>query len=140
MHRETRTLRGESGFVVGLAARDTSVSEARFAFATWLRDFADDEAVHDMAVVLSELATNATASAAEGTAGEIRAHVHGDELHLQVSNAVGDADVRRWDLDDPLRGGGRGLVIVRAYTDSMEIETVDGSVTVRCVRRLNKEP
>ena len=46
------------------------------------------------------------------------------------------ADVARWDLDDPLRGGGRGLLIVRAYTDTMEIDSVGGTVVVRCARRV----
>jgi len=44
-----------------------------------------------------------------------------------------DAD-RRWDLDDPLRAGGRGLLIVRSLVDDLDID-VDpeaGSTTVRC--------
>jgi anti-sigma regulatory factor (Ser/Thr protein kinase) len=136
VQRERAIPQADGGLVLELTDRTTSVTAARHAFATWLQGLADDETVNDMTVVLSELASNATAGAAEGSASEVRASVRGDELRLEVTNAVGDDDVRRWDLDDPLRGGGRGLLIVRAYTDAVEIETAHGSVTVCCVRRL----
>lgn len=134
----SRSSRGE--FAWRLDAAAGSISEARHAFESWLRELVPvDDDVHDMTVVLSELASNAASGAAEGTAPEIRAHVAGDDLHLEVLNRVHDdaSGVARWDLDDPLRGGGRGLLIVRAYTDSLEIDTVDGAVRVRCVRRLD---
>ena len=121
-----------------LAPELDAVPIARRAFEGWLRS-ADvtDEDVHDLTVVLSELAANAVNGAAPGTQPEVEAWLEGSVLHLDVANHVDDAgDVRRWDLDDQLRGGGRGLLIVRAYTDSMEIDTDHGRVWVRCTRRL----
>lgn len=91
-----------------------------------------------MAVVLSELASNAAAGAAAGSQAEIHASIEDGMVCLEVRNRVagGVPDVARWDLDDPLRGGGRGLLIVRAYTDSMEIDSAGGVVVVRCARRV----
>jgi len=126
-------------FTWRLAADLDAVPLARRAFEGWLRDAdvpADD--AHDLTVVLSELASNAANGAAPGTDARVEAWLEGSVLHLDVANRVDEtsADVRRWDLDDQLRGGGRGLLIVRAYTDSMEVDTVDGEVWVRCTRRL----
>ena len=133
----SRSSRGD--FAFRLAADTGAIPAARQAFETWLRATgASDDDVHDMAVVLSELASNAAVGAAPGTTGNIRASLDAGELLLEVGNQVADddTDVLRWDLDDPLRGGGRGLLIVRAYTDSMEVDSDGRSVTVRCRRRL----
>jgi anti-sigma regulatory factor (Ser/Thr protein kinase) len=122
-----------------LDARPGAIVDTRRDFEAWLRGtLAEDDDVHDMAVVLSELASNAAAGAATGSQAEIFATIEGDHVCLEVRNRVADGapEVTRWDLDDPLRGGGRGLLIVRAYTDSMEIDSVDGTVVVRCARRV----
>lgn len=51
-----------------------------------------------------------------------------------MSDWVSPAD--RWDLDDPLRTGGRGLLIVSALVDHVEAEhDVTNSCTVVRVRR-----
>lgn len=132
-----------SDFRWSLAVGTDAVPAARHAFESWLRQHArSDDDVHDMAVVLSELASNAAIGAAAGTTGSIRARVEAGELHLEVMNDVetDDTDILRWDLGDPLRGGGRGLLIVRAYTDTMEVESAGRAVTVRCTRRLDVAP
>lgn len=122
-----------------LDARPDAITETRRDFEAWLRTtVAEDDDVHDMAVVLSELASNAAAGAAAGSHAEIHARIEGDQICLEVRNRIAGAvaDVDRWDLDDPLRGGGRGLLIVRAYTDSLEIVSVGRTVVVRCARRV----
>jgi anti-sigma regulatory factor (Ser/Thr protein kinase) len=133
----TRSSRGR--FAWPLPADASAIPAARHAFEAWLREngaSADD--VHDMAVVLSELASNAALGAAPGTTAHIQAGVVGDSVELEVRNQVDsvDTDALRWDLDDPLRGGGRGLLIVRAYTDTLEVDSAGGAVIVRCRRRL----
>lgn len=139
--KEARAARTRSSdFTWSLSVGADAVPTARHAFETWLRQHArSDDDVHDMAVVLSELASNAAIGAAPGTAGSIHARVEAGELQLEVANDVeaDDTDVLRWDLDDPLRGGGRGLLIVRAYTDTMEVDSDGRAVTVRCTRRLD---
>jgi len=130
---------GQRAFERHLDASADSIVDARRAFEDWLRAaLAEEDDVHDLTVVLSELASNAVAGAVEGSKPLVHASIEGSEVCLEVRNQVrgGAADVGRWDLDDPLRGGGRGLLIVRAYTDSMEIDSVEGAVVVRCARRV----
>lgn len=146
MNRASATRTDAGRFTWRLDADLDAVPIARRAFETWLRD-ADvvDDDVHDLAVVLSELAANAANGAATGTQARIEAHIERRtdhrNLHLDVANHVdpATAEVRRWDLDDELRGGGRGLLIVRAYTDSMDIDTDGSQVFVRCTRRLERK-
>jgi len=130
---------GYRAFDRHLDASPDAIVDARRAFEAWLRGaLADEDDVHDLAVVLSELASNAVDGAAVGSRPIVHARIDGGEVCLEVRNDVreGSTDIGRWDLDDPLRGGGRGLLIVRAYTDSMEIDSIDGAVLVRCVRRV----
>ena len=92
-----------------------------------------------MAVVLSELASNAVEGGdPEQPDAHVQAEVVDEVLEIVVSNRTPPAvkGVRRWDLDDTLRGGGRGLVIVRAYTDSLAVDSTGDLVSVRCTRRL----
>jgi anti-sigma regulatory factor (Ser/Thr protein kinase) len=136
--KASSTSRG--GFAWHLDASASAIAEARSAFEAWLREVgAVEDDVQDMAVVLSELASNAAAGAAPGSGADISAVLDRDELRLEVANRIDSRldDITRWDLDDPLRGGGRGLLIVRAYTDSMEVLSADETVTVRCRRRLD---
>ncbi|HEX4901166.1 MAG TPA: ATP-binding protein [Acidimicrobiales bacterium] len=128
-------------FTWRLVADLDAVPIARRAFEGWLRDIrVSDDDVHDLTVVLSELGSNAANGAAPGTHARIESWLDGEVLHLAVANRVDEAatDIQRWDLDDQLRGGGRGLLIVRAYTDSMEIDTAGGEVSVLCTRRLDQ--
>lgn len=139
VYAESATSAAQGEFTWHLATDPQPVAEARRAFETWLAgaEVPDDD-IADLAVVLSELASNAVAGA-DGTGGaDIHAALHDDDLVLEVVNGLPDDahDVRRWDLDDPLRGGGRGLMIVRAYTDTMSIDSTGGAVRVRCTRRV----
>lgn len=110
-----------------LPATAASVATARRALVDWLRDVAvaGDEVVDDLAVVVSELAANATRTAeVHGGSVTVQAAVRDGAVVLRVGNP---ADMwvpptHRWDMDDPLRGGGRGLQIVRAFVDELRVE------------------
>jgi anti-sigma regulatory factor (Ser/Thr protein kinase) len=141
VHQDSATRRTQGGFAWELGADPGSIGEARQAFITWLQQVSsDDELLQDMSVVVSELASNALDGGDPGSpVAEVRADLDGDVLQVVVSNRLpaGVTDIRHWDLDDPLRGGGRGLMIVRAYTDSLAVDSTGGTVSVRCTRRLD---
>lgn len=144
MHSDSVARRTHGDFAWRLGTGPGSIGSARQAFDTWLRQVATDaELLEDMSVVVSELASNALDGGHPTKPdAEIRAEVDADLLHLVVSNRLPDGmvDIRHWDLDDPLRGGGRGLMIVRAYTDSLSVDSTGGTVSVRCTRRLDLAP
>lgn len=127
-------------FSLTCAADPAAISGVRRDFGAWLRLWVvDDEAVEDMTVVLSELLANAVRAAglADGTV-HVLACAEDGAVVLAVRNPtvewVQTSD--RWDLDDPLRAGGRGLLIVRSLVDDLEVERDEraGSTTVRSRR------
>jgi len=135
---KSATTRSQGEFAWHLGTETGGISAAREAFDVWLQDAgATEEERGDLTVVVSELASNAVEGTSDGSA-EVRAWLRDGEIGLEVTNRVSDDhdDAQRWDLDDPLRGGGRGLLIVRAYTDSMQVHSSADSVVVRCTRRL----
>lgn len=141
MHGDNATRRTQADFAWRLGTGPGSIGAARQAFDSWLRELVSDaEVLEDMSVVVSELTSNALdgGDPAEPDA-QIRAEVEAGMLLLVVTNRLpaGAAEIRHWDLDDPLRGGGRGLMIVRAYTDSLSVDSTGGAVSVRCTRRLD---
>lgn len=141
MHGNSATERTQGEFAWRLSSGSGSILSAREAFDSWLRQTTSDvELLEDMSVVVSELVSNALDGApTDEPDAEVRAQIDDRMLRLVVSNRLpeGMADIRHWDLDDPLRGGGRGLMIVRAYTDSLAVDSTGGAVQVRCTRRLD---
>lgn len=127
-------------FVSRLHARVDEIPAKRRQFVDWMRRVRlDSETIGDLEVVFSELVTNAVA--ASGTTSDhvqIRAQVDGAVLLLEVSNATRDPETLPLsipDLDDPLRASGRGLLITRAFVDSMDIEIQHPDrLVVRCCR------
>lgn len=122
-----------------MAADRSEIGQARSALAQWLRaGSVDHDVLEDLGVVASELLANAIdASPGDGTValrGTNEAAVVTLEAINRVSDWVSPAD--RWDLDDPLRTGGRGLLIVSALVDHVEAEhDVSNFCTVVRVRR-----
>lgn len=117
-----------------------AVADARTAFERWLRGTeASEDTVHELTVVFSELVANAV-DASPGVHQEIEAvaWTEGGNIVLRVANPVTSSavPVMEPDLSDPLRTGGRGLLIVRAYTDSVEVESDDGTIAICCARRI----
>jgi len=142
VHADSATRRTVGEFAWRLGDGPGSIGSARQAFASWLRQTTTDpEVLDDMSVVVSELASNALdGGPVGGHHAEVRAEIQDQVLHLVVSNRLPDgaSEIRHWDLEDPLRGGGRGLMIVRAYTDSLSVDSTGGTVSVRCTRRLRR--
>ena len=129
-----------SPFRTTLGVHPADTGAARNDFVRWMDGAGVDEAVAgELAVVFSELAANA-ANASPGTEdpAEVSAWTEPDSVVIEISNRVGGVSRRRrrWDLSDPLRSGGRGLMIVRAYTDDIAFQATDDTVVVRCRRLL----
>jgi anti-sigma regulatory factor (Ser/Thr protein kinase) len=123
---------------------DTSViGEARRGFTAWLQRWVPDEdVVDDLVLVLSELLANAVrATQSDRAAVQVLAAADGRDVVLEVRNPRTtwvDAD-NRWDLSDPLRAGGRGLMIVESLVDHVAVEHDDhaGITTVRSRRTVH---
>lgn len=131
-------LRFESSFPPSLA----TLSGPRETFSRWLTDDGTDAStVEELTIVYSELVSNAATH--RGTSdGPIRTEAwrDGADVVLTVENPGADegGGVRHWDLADALRGGGRGLMLVRAFTDSIEaLRSRRGALMIRCRRHLS---
>ncbi len=117
---------------------------ARRDFAHWLdRCQVARHIIDELATTFSELTANAVNAAAH-TASEaaVSAWRDGNDLVLEVVNATPGPTrpAQRWDLQDQLRSGGRGLQIVHAFVDSVEIDQDErGRLIVRCRRSLTGE-
>ena len=128
-------------FSVRFGATVGSVPGGRRNFVGWMRAAElDPETIDDLEVVFSELAANAVAASPAPTDDvHVRAQIDAELLVLEVSNRMEDPKLlpRAPDLDDPLRSNGRGLLIARAFVDSVDVE-ISGSdrLLVRCCRRL----
>ena len=124
---------------LGVGPADTGT--ARSAFVAWMGGAGvDDDVAGELAVVFSELAANAAkASPPSDDPAKVAAWTEPDSVVIEVSNRVGTVPRRRprWDLSDPLRSGGRGLMIVRAYTDDIAFQATGDTVVVRCRRLLS---
>ncbi len=120
-------------------ANSAQLADTRWDFSAWLSSLcAETERVEELLVVVSELGANAVeASPSGGPPATIEAWLSRNELAIEVVNQVGSTpDGSSWDLDDPLRTGGRGLMLVSAFTDDVEVEAEGETVRVRCVAEL----
>lgn len=125
---------------------DTAViAHARNEFSAWLsRVTLDDAAVDELTIVLSELLANAVRASGTGPTSLIHvlACFDGTDITLEVRNDLGDwvPAQDRWDLADPLRGGGRGFVIVESLVDELEVDHDPraGTTTVRSRRAVDQ--
>ena len=130
-------------FELSFPPSDEAVGPARRRFSAWLHRRTDDDVADELEVVFSELATNAVNGSPPG-AEEVtgRAWYEGETLVVDITNRIDPAGSPGpagscWDLQDPLRTGGRGLVIAEAFVDSMEVTLEPGQrLVVRCRRRL----
>jgi anti-sigma regulatory factor (Ser/Thr protein kinase) len=132
----------DDAFQTSFPPRTDALARARKSFSAWLRRRTQGDAVDELEIVFSELAANAVDASPDG-ADEVtgRAWCEGSDLVLDLVNrtdpAASSVPAARWDLDDPLRTGGRGLVITEALVDSMEVRLAPGQrIVVRCRRRL----
>ena len=126
-------------------AATAALPRARGDLADWLRLQGVPDVVNDeLLVVASELLSNAiSASQDPDQELEVAASVDDDCVTLEVTNPPASEFrvVDRWDYDDPLRPGGRGLIIVESLVDDLAIAppTRDRSLSVRCQRRFTPD-
>jgi PAS domain S-box-containing protein len=118
-----------------------AVSLARHFFTDWLcNQPADISALDDLLVMVSELCTNAVRAASGAPGGvSLRAWDEGDRLVLEVEDDGGGNNAFELPdeehLPDPEATGGRGLFLVRALADAIDVlPGADGTI-VRVTRR-----
>ena len=94
---------------------------------------ASNDIVEQLQLVVSELATNAMQY---NDAETLTVTVSGDGTSwtIDVTNADGLLDIGAPALPDPSALSGRGLFIVDAVMDRVELVEVDGRLHVRCVK------
>ena len=129
-------------FAIAFDADVLAVPRSRRDFVGWCRAAElPSDTVDDLEVVFSELTANAVAASPEPTDEvRVRAEVDAGMFVLSVSNRTDDPQRMppAPDLDDPLRSNGRGLLIARAFVDSVDIEVEEPDrLLVRCCRRLH---
>jgi anti-sigma regulatory factor (Ser/Thr protein kinase) len=117
-----------------------AMAEVRREVRRWLDERGTPAAVvEELVLAADELCTNAV-EAADGGMVELVVRHDGSAIHLAVSNAGHAApDLSRPDPrpDDALQDRGRGLEIVRAFTDSLAIVNVDGRTVARAMKLLS---
>ncbi|MGB3735281.1 MAG: ATP-binding protein [Ilumatobacter sp.] len=94
---------------------------------------ASDDIVEQLQLVVSELATNAMQY---NDADMLTVSVRGDDSSwtIEVSNADGLAEIDAPALPNPDVLAGRGLFLVDAVMDRVELVDIDGRLHVRCVK------
>jgi anti-sigma regulatory factor (Ser/Thr protein kinase) len=131
-------------FVSHFDAQVHEVPAHRRDFVDWMHGAdVDDDTVDDLGVVFSEVAANAVAASPD-TSDDVRVRAQLDDddvLVLEISNRAerpGHSAAPPPEQDDPLRQRGRGLVIARAYLDSLCMEPLlPDRFIVRCRRRIS---
>lgn len=114
------------------------LSDVRAEFGEWLRGIeVGTDLVDDLLIVVSELAANAVReSAPDADLPTVTAWSEADTVWLEVTNEVDTAthdEIKaEWDLDDPLRTGGRGLLVVSALVDDVDVNVEGRRLSVRC--------
>jgi anti-sigma regulatory factor (Ser/Thr protein kinase) len=136
MSLQPSTRRFSSRPLASLAALAT----VREEFAGWLAEITDaEDKVQDLSVVISELVANAVRGTPEGREpASVSAWLDDHDVErtvvLEVANHVEDVTVpdADWDLEDPLRTGGRGLLLVSAFVDDVHVEVEGDLLIIRC--------
>ncbi len=100
---------------------------------------ASEERIEDLSVVISELGANAVRGTPPGAdPATVTAWTEDQRVVLEVANRVEDLTVpdADWDFDDPLRTGGRGLLLVSAFVDDVSVEVEGDLLVIRCTTQL----
>ena len=117
-----------------------ALAAVREEFVEWLAGLTrSEERIEDLSVVISELGANAVRGTPEGAEPAwVSAWVEDEGLVLEVANRVEEITVPDvdWDLEDPLRTGGRGLLLVSAFVDDVHVDVDDDVLLIRCTTAL----
>lgn len=114
---------------------------ARHVLANWLELLpgVDVDGIDDLLIAGSELVTNAVRHASGHSAAvSLRARTEGDAVVVEVED---DGDGFAWPVAHVMADvvvhdeNGRGLFIVEALTDDLEVCAARGRTTVRCIKR-----
>lgn len=131
LHPDRRFERHELASMMELAA-------VREEFRHWLASLSDDDdRIAELAVILSELGANAIeASPPHRPPARLHAWIDDGACTVEVVNHLSGRETEDWDLDDPLRTGGRGLMLVSAFADQVEVDAGGDTIIIRCTARL----
>lgn len=135
-----RTTRSALGpFEHRLSPSMAAVSVSRGLLREWLvRVPVDADAVHDLLLAATELCANAVEHASwEGNGVVIRARTDGADVVLEVEDDGGSLHWPHLALEppDPQAEHGRGLWLVRTFTDEVTPEMEGARTLIRCVKR-----
>jgi anti-sigma regulatory factor (Ser/Thr protein kinase) len=122
-----------------VAARPDAIGKARRA----LVGLAVAETIRaDIALVMSELVTNAIRHAGLSDSDPISVHITSDESRVRLAVRDGGPGFARPALEghDPLTPGGHGYVIVAALSDTWGIDCAGDGCTVWCEFEVGDEP
>ncbi len=113
---------------------DRSLSRARADIAEWLQHRGgNDDTVERAVLIASELATNALHATPGAPFTVLLASVSPDHVELTIGNPnVGASIPPRcdWTIDDVLAPQGRGLAIVAALSEDVEVRIANDRVLV----------
>jgi anti-sigma regulatory factor (Ser/Thr protein kinase) len=130
-----RALRMGAKLEMRLAAEPRVLSSLRQTLRRWMREHhVSDKVMQDVLVATGEACNNAIEHGAAPLGGwfEIEAEIDGD-LNVVVRSA-GDWRAPRED------GGGRGLPVMEALMDHVDVDRSGRGIVVRMQRKLDGEP
>ncbi len=116
-----------------LPARPQALGGLRNALGRWLRAAgANESELFDITLSASEAATNAVEHAygAREASFTVSCEHDGEQVTIAVH------DIGRWRTTRP-HGGGRGLEIMRALLDAVEVDSCEEGTVVRMTKRLS---
>lgn len=120
-----------------VAAEMASVRVARRFVQTVLPDAVPVDVASDLTLATSELVTNAVENGS-GTAIQVTVRVAEDAASVTVTStgeSVPVAAVEQWQIADADALSGRGLGIVRAVADEIEVARSGDSLAITLIRR-----
>jgi PAS domain S-box-containing protein len=120
-------------FELELGSEPGELAAMRALLRRWLRfGDSDDTEIAEILTATGEAAANAIehgGSVAGGPPFEVSGRLDGDEVEIVVRDSGGWRERRRSE-------GGRGLVLMRALMDSVDVDSTPDGTTVRMRRRL----
>ncbi|MBK5222037.1 MAG: ATP-binding protein [Acidimicrobiia bacterium] len=135
-----RPMTWHSGPALHLHFRATvdCVPMSRHRLVGWLGAMnIDRNIIGELALVVTELVTNAVeASPSAAAEVSLRARIHNRDVVLEVTDQGGGFNLDHDAAPRPEQIRGRGLPIVQASVDLVEVERFDGQTRVLATRRL----
>jgi PAS domain S-box-containing protein len=125
-----RTIPMSDRFEVQLPTEPEALASMRSVLRRWLRHLdGSEQEIADVVTACGEAATNAVEHAGAGAPFEISGHVEGRRVHITVRDFGAWRAVREGDR-------GRGLSLMRALMDTVDVVPTADGTTVRMQRTL----